>query len=95
MRTFKKHLQKELKDPKFKELYQAERELTAISIMITETRSKYGLTQKELAKKAHITQQQLSKVENGVNCNMTTFLKVCNALGMTLRLGGGNKEINV
>ena len=95
MRTFKNQLQHELKDPKFKELYNAERELMAISLMITETRSKYGLTQKELAKKAHIIQQQLSKVENGVNCNMTTLLKVCNALGMTLRLGVGNKKLNV
>jgi len=42
------------------------------------------LTQKQLAEKSHITQQQLSKIENGVNCNMLTFIKVSNALGLGL-----------
>lgn len=30
----------------------------------------------------NVTQQQLSKIENGINCNILTFLKVCNALGL-------------
>ena len=30
----------------------------------------------------NVTQQQLSKIENGINCNIITFLKVCNALGL-------------
>lgn len=95
MKTFKKHLERELKNPRFKKLYNAERELMSISIKIAETRSKQGLSQKELAEKAHITQQQLSKVENGINCNMSTFLKVCNALGMSLNLGRKNQKASV
>ncbi len=35
---------------------------------------------------AHKTQQQLSKIENGINCNMFTFLKVCQVLGMQLSM---------
>ncbi|MBI1986901.1 MAG: helix-turn-helix transcriptional regulator [Nitrospinae bacterium] len=31
-------------------------------------------------------QQQLSKIENGINCNLATFLKVCNALGLKIDL---------
>ncbi len=94
MKPFKKHLKNELKNQKFKELYNAERELMEISIRIAEARSKQGLTQKELAEKAHITQQQLSKVENGINCNMTTFLKVCKALGMSINVGGKKQKVS-
>ena len=84
MKTLRKHLKKELKDQKFKELFEEEKELHEIAIKILEARNELGLTQKELAQKAHITQQQLSKVENGINCNLVTFIKVCNALGMKI-----------
>lgn len=86
MKTLRKQLNKELKNKKFKKLYDEERELLELSIRILEARNNLGLSQKELAKKAHITQQQLSKVENGINCNMTTFLKVCHALGIKIDL---------
>jgi hypothetical protein len=33
-----------------------------------------------------VTQQQVSKIEKGINCNVTTFLKVCNALGIKVDL---------
>ncbi len=82
MKTFKKQLKEELKSAKFSKLYNEERELLVISMKILEMRNKLGISQNELAKKAHITQQQLSKVENGINCNITTFLKVCGALGL-------------
>jgi len=86
MKTFRKHLENELKDQTFKKLYEEEKELLDIAIKIAETRNKMGLSQKELAEKANITQQQLSKVENGINCNMTTFLKVCHALDIQIAL---------
>lgn len=86
MKTFKKHLLKELKNEKFKIVYEEEKELLDIAVKILEERNKRGLTQKELAQKANITQQQLSKVENGINCTMTTFLKVCHALDIKIGL---------
>ena len=82
MRTFKKHLDDSLKDPEFKEIYNEESKLIELSLRIHEAREKSGLSQLEVAKMAHVTQQQLSKIENGNNCNMITFLKVCNALGL-------------
>ncbi|MDP3298300.1 MAG: helix-turn-helix transcriptional regulator [Thermodesulfovibrionia bacterium] len=57
-----------------------------LSLKILDTREHLGLSQKEVAKRAKITQQQLSKLENGINCTMTTFLKVCNALGIKVEL---------
>jgi hypothetical protein len=62
MKTFKKHLVKELKNEKFKIVYEQEKELLGISVKIFEKRNKRGLTQKGLDQKANITQQQLSKI---------------------------------
>ena len=84
MKTYRKHLKSELKDQKFKEIYNEEVDLLKIALKISEERTKLGLTQKQLAHKAHVTQQQLSKIENGINCNMSTFIKICNALKMKL-----------
>ena len=82
--NYKEHLAEEMKNPEFKKAFEEEKRLLALSIAIVEAREKNGLTQKELAEKSHVTQQQLSKIENGVNCNMRTFIKVSNALGLGL-----------
>ena len=87
MKTFRKHLNEKLKNDRFKRLYEEERQLAELSLMILGTRESKGLSQKEVAKKAKVTQQQLSKVENGISCNLTTFLKVCNALDLKIDLG--------
>lgn len=84
MKTLNKHLNEKLKNKKFKEIYEEEKKLIELSLKIHEIREKKGLSQNDLAKKAHITQQQLSKIENGENCNIITFLKVCNVLGVDI-----------
>ena len=87
MRTFKHHLEEKLKEKEFREVYAEERQLLEMALKIVDARKHSGLSQEELAQKAHITQQQLSKIENGVNCNMITFLKVCQALRIKIDLG--------
>jgi len=82
--SFRKHLAEEMKNPEFKKLFEEEKRLLNLSYAIVEAREKKGLTQKELAQKSHVTQQQLSKIENGINCNMLTFIRVSNALGLTI-----------
>ena len=84
--NFRDHLNEELKNSKFKKIFNEEKHLLELGLIITETREKHGLSQKELAQKSHVTQQQLSKIENGINCNMLTFLKVSSALGLDLKL---------
>ena len=84
MRTFDKHLAECLKDKKFKRLYEEELNLARIMVAIQEEREKRGMTQSDIAKKAHITQQQMSKIESGQNCTVSTLLKVCQALGLDL-----------
>ena len=80
--TFKAHLEEEMKNPEFKKAYEEEKYLLELGLAITEAREQRGMTQKELAQKSCVTQQQLSKIENGVNCNMLTFIKVSSALGL-------------
>jgi len=84
--TFRAHLKEKLKDPEFRKAFEEEKRLLKLSYAIVEAREKSGMTQKELAKKSHVTQQQLSKIENGVNCNMLTFIRVSSALGLGLSI---------
>ena len=86
MNTFRNHLNRALKDKEFAKIYAEERELVVIALKIHEARMRDGVSQAQLAKRANVTQQQLSKVENGINCNMTTFLRVCNALKLKFEL---------
>ena len=84
--TFREHLNEEMKNANFKKIYEEEKHLLELGLLIIEAREQKGLTQKELAQKSQVTQQQLSKIENGVNCNMLTFIKVSSALGLDLTL---------
>ncbi|GAB6091453.1 helix-turn-helix domain-containing protein [Spirochaeta dissipatitropha] len=93
MKTFKTHLEESIKDADFKAEYFEEKKLAEISLRIQEAREKSGLSQLEVAQKAHVTQQQLSKIENGRNCNIITFLKVCNALNLDLKFSQHNLAI--
>ena len=86
MKTFDSHLKEMLKDPEFREAYEEEKELLEFSLRLQEARRKAGLSQKELAEAAHLTQQQVSKVENGSNCNIMTYLKASRAIGLHVRL---------
>ncbi len=86
MKTFRAHLEEKLQDEDFKELFDEERELVRIGLELAEERAARGMSQTELARRAHVTQQQVSKIENGVNCNVLTFLKVCRVLGLACKL---------
>ena len=86
MMTFQEHLNEELKDPEFRKLYEEESRLLRLGYEISKAREQKGISQKELAQKSQVTQQQLSKIENGVNCNLLTFIRVSTALGLDLKV---------
>lgn len=86
MMSFRRHLEEKLEDDRLGLLYEEERQLAGLSLTILDTREHLGLSQREVARRAKITQQQVSKVEHGVNCNIATFLRVCNALGIKIDL---------
>jgi DNA-binding XRE family transcriptional regulator len=86
MYSFNKYLNEQLKDPQFRQAFEEEKRLLDLGVKIAEARENLGLSQKELAQKCNVTQQQLSKIENGVNCNLLTFMKVSSTLGLTINL---------
>jgi len=92
MKTHKNILVKKLTNSSFKEKYNEEKRLIEISLELQHTREKLGLTQTEVAKKAKITQQQLSKIENGGNFNILTSIKVCKALNLDFDFINLNKK---
>jgi DNA-binding XRE family transcriptional regulator len=86
MKSYRNHLNEQLTNPEFKRLYEDEKYLLELGLRIAETRQRLGFSQEELAKRSHITQQQLSKIENGYNCNLLTFIKVSSTLGLSINL---------
>jgi len=49
MKTFRKHLDKKLKNDQFRRLYEEERQLVEFSLKIFETRKNKGLSQKKVS----------------------------------------------
>ena len=86
MIRFRDHLGKKLKNSEFSKGFERELHFARLAIEIAQERESQKLTQSDLASKAQITQQQLSKVENAKACKVETLLKVCDALGMDLVL---------
>lgn len=84
---FRDRLKKELNEtPGFKENYEKEKAIVDLAVEIASLREKMGLTQAQLAEKAHITQQQLSKVERGSFGNFLTIMKIVQALNKKIKL---------
>ena len=80
------HLKEKLKDPYFRELYELEEQKYAIIKRIVGYRIKYALSQRGLAKKAGVTQQHISKVENSDFSNIMTLEKILLFIGLTIEL---------
>jgi DNA-binding XRE family transcriptional regulator len=70
------HLKKKLKDPYFKEQYELEQQKVTLIKRIIAYRMDKNMTQEELADKIGITQQHISKIENGNFTDPHTLAKV-------------------
>lgn len=84
--TVKEHLQEKLKDPYFKELHELEQQKFGIVRKIIDYRIKNNLSQAQLAKRIHVSQQHISKIESGEFSSVITLEKVLLAIGMTVRI---------
>ena len=70
--------------PAFKKGYEKEL-LAEFAESVRELRSKYGMSQKDVAKKAGTKQQVISRLEQGVDdIKLSTFFRVANVLHMDL-----------
>ncbi|MDO8603652.1 MAG: helix-turn-helix transcriptional regulator [Candidatus Omnitrophota bacterium] len=80
------HLKEKLKDPYFKELYGLEEQKLKIVKKIIEYRIKHKLNQEQLAQRANVTQQHISKIENGEFSNIITLEKILLFIGYTVKI---------
>ena len=77
-----KYLKEKTKNKDFELDFLFEKKMAELALKIQKGRIKIGISQQELARKAHVTQQQLSSIEHGSNYTVKTLFKICNALGL-------------
>ncbi len=94
MKTFRKDLKQRFKNKAFKKAYDTEHNkieekklLIEFGLILKKNRTLQNMTQKKLAEKAVVTQQQLSNIESGANATIQTYLRVCDALNIPLHIG--------
>lgn len=83
VRSFKKRLAKDLKDPAFRRAFEEEEIYAGIAINIARLRDKKKLSQKELAELVGTTQQTISRIEDPRNTSLSidTLIRIADALG--------------
>ncbi len=86
-KNFRETLNEQMKDPKFKEEYDAlEPEYQIIKAMLN-SRTENSLTQKQLADITGIPQADISRLENGnANPSLKTLQRLAVGMGMKLKL---------
>ena len=88
MRTHREYLANELKDEAFAREFRCEKAQLRIAYDIQTTRQRLGLTQRDLAGMAGVTQQMVSRIETARTPNMThgSICKIAEVLGMDVGL---------
>jgi DNA-binding XRE family transcriptional regulator len=86
MKTVNEHLKEKLKDPYFREQYELDQQKLKIVKPIIAYRIKHKLNQGELARIVGVTQQHISKIENGEFSNIATLEKILLFIGFTVKL---------
>ena len=84
--TVKEHLKEELKDSYFKELYELGQQKLEVVKKIIAYRIKHNLNQKQLATQIGVTQQHISKIENGEFSSISTLEKVLLGIGYSVKI---------
>jgi len=86
VRALDEHLKEQLEEESFRRLYAVELQLAKLALRIHHSRELLGFSQAEVARRAKVTQQQVSRLESGLNCNIATLLKICTALRVEVQL---------
>ena len=84
--TVANHLQEKTREPHFREFAKVEQQKYDIVKKIVGWRIKKGLSQAGLAQAVGVTQQHISKIENGTFSSIATLEKVLLSIGMTVRI---------
>jgi len=86
--NFDKYLDKQMEDPDFAERFKDAGEAWDVALQITQLRQKAGLSQKDLARKLHTSQQQISRLEspNYEGHSLSMLRRIGKALDATIRV---------
>ncbi len=87
-RKFRDYLTEQLKDPAVREAYEEEGLFVELAIQVAHLRQQKGLTQRELAKRLHTSQQTVSRLESPKNGSLSlrTLVKLAHALGKDVKV---------
>ncbi len=87
MSSFNEYLKEQMKDPEFKQEYDALEPEFAIIQALIDARKASGLTQKQLAEITGIAQADISKLENGnANPSLRTLQRLASGMGTWLKI---------
>lgn len=84
-RTFRKDLEQNLRDPEFAKMFGAAQAKSSFALTLVKARAESGLTQKELATKAGVSQAYIAKLEGGeANPTLERIGSLLAVLGLSL-----------
>ena len=88
MKRFKDYLKEELKNPEFKKAFDREEIFAELAIQIAKFRQASGLSQQDLAKRLHTTQQTVSRLESTTNrsLSLNTLIRLAEVLHRRLKV---------
>ena len=87
-RRFRDYLREQLKDQQVRKAYEEEGVFVELAIQVARLREQKGLTQRELAKRLHTSQQTISRLESPHNGSLSlrTLIKLAHTLGKELKV---------
>ena len=87
-RRFREYLNDQLKDPAVRKAYEEEGVFVELAVEIARLREQKGLSQRELARRLHTSQQTISRLESPHNGSLSlrTLIKLAHALGKELKV---------
>ena len=87
-RRFREYLNDQLKDPAVRKAYEEEGVFVELAVEIARLREQKGLSQRELARRLHTSQQTISRLESPHNGSLSlrTLIKLAHALGKKLKV---------
>ena len=86
LKAVEEHLQEKRRHTSFRELQELDEEKLKVAKVIIGERIRRRLSQTALARRLGVTQQQVSKLENGDFDNLGTLQKVLSVLGYHVRV---------
>lgn len=84
--NFDDYLEQRLQNPGFKQGFDKEMTKLESAVALMKLREEQGLSQRELARLAHVPQSTVARIEKGANTSVDTLIKIASALGKELKI---------